>query len=151
MRGKMTNNNNIKITTWNTNSIYFRINELEEFLLRDCVDVCFISETRLSHKSTNVKFSNYNCYRKDRLAANNGEGVILLISEKFNTSEKCIVNPSINSITNMEVVAVKLYDIPFAAAYLPLQKKLVCDEITKILFCSSKVLIGGDIYTKYQA
>ncbi|KAK0074255.1 hypothetical protein PV325_008592 [Microctonus aethiopoides] len=77
------------VINWNANGIYTRINELEEFLSRYRVDVCLISESRLSHKSKVVKFVNYNCYRKDRAAANNGGGVMVLVNKKFNSIEKC--------------------------------------------------------------
>lgn len=147
----MDNIKKLKIANWNANGINNKLHELEEFLYRHRIDVCSISESKLSNKSKNINFINYNCYRKDRISSHNGGGVAIMINKKFNSTEKCVGETSLNSLNNIEAIAVTLLNITFVAAYMPLQKSLIIDEISKILAISSNVVVGGDFNAKNPA
>lgn len=143
--------NILKIANWNANGIVNKMNELEEFLYRHRIDVCFVTEARLSNKSKQIKFTNYNCYRKDRTGSNTGGGVIILVNKKYNSTEKIIDDNNTNGIVNIETIAITLFDITFVAAYMPPQKTLITEDIKKIMSLSNSVIIGGDINAKHQS
>lgn len=51
-----------KIINWNANGIKNKLLELEELLNRYQVDVCLVTETKLSAKTDYINVRNYNCF-----------------------------------------------------------------------------------------
>lgn len=140
----------IKLMTWNANGIYNKRNDLEELLYRDRIDICLISETKLNNNK-NVKFINYNCYRRDRLADNAGGGVMILVNKKYNNSEK-IINPSKAYVNDtMEYIAIKLNKITYIAVYIAPNIVINSNDIDKLFKMGSSVILGGDFNAKHQA
>lgn len=143
----MGNNKKIKILNWNANGLINKMNEPETMLFNEHIDICFLTETKLTVESRFYGFKNYNYYRKDRIARNAGNRVMILVNKKFNLTEKMIDNRLLNNLTNIEAVAIELNDL----VYAPPQNVIATDEINKLLSLSNKIVMGGDINAKHPA
>ncbi|KAK0073148.1 hypothetical protein PV325_010198, partial [Microctonus aethiopoides] len=61
--------------------------ELEEMLSRLRIDVCLVTETKLSTTTDKSSISNYSCFKIDRTTSKHGGGVIILVNKKYNKNE----------------------------------------------------------------
>lgn len=140
----------IKLINWNANGIRNKLLELEELLNRAHVDVCFVTETKLSTKLERIYIKNFNCYRADREAANTGGGVAILINKRLGsvTIPYTIDN---KKITSIETVAVKINDIMFIAAYKNPQTESIMDDLKFLYNSHDKIIMAGDINAKHTA
>ena len=101
---------NLKVCSWNANSVRYKLNNLNEFLNRAEVDLMLISETKLSNKDK-ITIKNYNCVSYSR--RNAAGGVLILI--KHNIPYKVV---KIKGNTTIENVCIKLANnVHIIAAY----------------------------------
>lgn len=76
------NINSLKIVFWNCRSVCNKIYEFFDFMYRNDIDICLLTETWLK---PNVKFShpNYKIVRRDRDGIGGGVAVVIKKSIKF--------------------------------------------------------------------
>lgn len=140
----------VELMTWNANGIHYKRNELEKLLYRDRIDIFLITETKLS-KNEIIKFINYNCYRRDRIAENSGVGVMILVDKKFNDGEKMMKFDETNADRSMEYIAMKLNEIIYLAVYVAPEIKINVNDLEKLFELGSGVIMSDDFNAKHQA
>lgn len=139
-----------RIINWNANGIRNKLLELEELLNRLHVDVCIVTETKLSSKFDHINVKNFICYRADRDAANTGGGVAILVHRRLGSDTRPY-NINKDEIKTIETVAVKINDVLIIAAYKNPQAELNIDDLKKLYNKHNKIIMAGDINAKHTA
>lgn len=75
--------NNLKIVTWNANSIKSKLHEFQSFLYANDYDIVGICETK-TDENFKLKISGYKSYLKSR--NNRGGGVAILVKQNIDHS-----------------------------------------------------------------
>lgn len=137
---------NLRIMTWNANSITNKKIELQHFLSVNNLDVAAITETKLS-PTRKFSIPNYTVYRSDR--NQHGGGVLLLVKNGIKHDSYYLPE-----MTNLETVAVCLYvnngsKLLFVSCYKPPDKSLLHTDLHKIFRCCDNVVIAGDLNCKH--
>lgn len=135
----------LKILNWNAHGISSQRNEFKIFLESNFIDIACITETHLSQNIT-FRIPGYKILRKDRECSTASGGVALIIKNNISFTENIIDN-----ILNIEVISVRLHSFPstvVTAVYKPPNKKLLQDEILKLLPSGDHSLVLGDMNSK---
>ena len=136
----MINNVNLKVVTWNANSIKHKLNEFKDFLYTNNYDVAGICETKIDNTfSLEIPgFSTYNCNRNSR-----GGGVAIAIKNNIKHSN---LNVKIDS--DIEAVGIKIAtnvsELIILQVYIPPNVKLNYSKLNE-LFCHHNMIIMGDL------
>ena len=92
----------VNIITWNARGIKNKSTEFFEFLLRNNVHICLITETWLK-PHINISHKEFFVYRKDRISRNGG-GVAIVVRRTISHSLLPITNTSL-----IENVGIKIF------------------------------------------
>ncbi|KAK0072598.1 hypothetical protein PV325_011125 [Microctonus aethiopoides] len=98
-----------------------------------------------------MKFANYNCYRNDRKNMDGGGGVMLLVSRKFDSTERRINSSMISKVKTLELLGVELDGLTLIVAYARPQNIIDFKEFEGIMSIGDKILFGGDINARHRA
>lgn len=147
------NNDKLNVMFWNCRSIRNKYIELFDFLLRENIDVCLLSETwlkplnRLYHPS-------YNCIRVDRETT--GGGVALLIRKTINYVELPVVNTEMIENVGIEIISNTSTNIKIFSTYFPggsssreLQRKFNSD-LRKLFSQTGHYILCGDMNSRHR-
>jgi exonuclease III len=139
---------NLRIVTWNANSVSTTKAELHMFLLVNTIDIAAISETKLSR---NRRFSipGYTTVQSDRNQF--GGGVMLLINNKIRHDHYHLPH-----LTGPEATATYLYlqnhrHLLFVSAYLPPTATLTNADLDYVFTQHDLVILVGDLNSKHAA
>ena len=138
------NVNNVKIITWNANSIKNKMKELNFVLGNNKVDILGIVETKIDEKYS-LKAPNYEVYRSDRNDA--GGGVEFLIHKNIKSE---IFN--IPKFKGFEAVASRIFfqnfQVVIIVVYIPPKNKIFYDDFNRLFHLHSKLIVMGDFNAK---
>jgi len=139
-----THKTQLKICTFNTNTLTDQKGELTAFLKQDKIDIILIQETRLKPHNT-FKIPNYTTHRTDR-TQNNGGGTAIIIR---NTIKHTRI-PNIE-LENFESTIITLHNpnITIISCYKTPQKSFCTEQFTQLLNTGQRLIIGGDLNAKH--
>lgn len=133
---------NLRIVTWNANSIKAKLKEFKHFLYVNNYDVAGICETKTDVKYK-LKIPGYKVYLRSR--NNRGGGVAILVKQNIEHDYFEL------KLKNIEFVGVKIFsqrsNLIIGQVYKPPNKPL-CNEDLNLIFCSNNILIMGDLNCK---
>lgn len=147
MIDKKIRRNNLKIATWNANSISNRINEIQLFLTDHSPDVLLIQETFLKPQAK-FKIPNYETFREDRTAANCG-GTAILIKEYLDY-EPFIPEMEITEATFIKIKMKNGQELIIGSVYHQPDCPLSSEDYDTIFNRDNPVILGGDFNAKDQ-
>lgn len=136
---------NLKIVSWNANSIKDKKMELQDFIHNHRPDIVLLQETFLK---SNDKFGmpNYITYRTDR---DNGRGGGVAILTHKNLQHKRIENYNAGAIENVAIeIKVRENIWKIASVYIPPSKTIRNEDIETIMSDNTSKIIGGDLNAK---
>lgn len=138
-------NSSYKIIHWNCRSIKNKIHELQQLILDFKLDIASLNETHLSNRHK-LNIRGFKVYRHDRNQF--GGGVALVI--KNNIEHYLIKVPELINIEAIGVIVQHASkNVLVISAYLPPEKKLINQDLHKLLSLHTHVLILGDLNCKH--
>jgi endonuclease/exonuclease/phosphatase family metal-dependent hydrolase len=141
------NTNYLRLMAWNANSITNKKDELADFMKRQKIHVCLVSETLLK-PANKFKQHKHSTYRTDRATQGGGTAIIIRSDIQHH-------NIDLLPLNSMEATAVVVQTskgpIKLVAVYKQPGKKLDIEDIDKI--CNSKMptIVAGDFNCKHPA
>lgn len=134
--------NKIKIAAWNSQSIYNKIGEVEDFTQKHNIDILMLNETWLKNNKK-IYIKGFKCIRKDRKNENGG-GVAILIKNSYRFNVE-----TLNTITSIEHLTISIKntnneEIYLTSLYNRPQNKLNIFELEEICKQKNKIIIAGD-------
>lgn len=146
-------NDCLKIIFWNCRSIRNKFMELFDFLERENIDICLLSETWL--KNNNKLFSpNYSCIRVDRETT--GGGVAILIKKSISYTELPSVKTDVIENVGIRIVAnnstnFKLYSIYFPGGSSTQERQRRFKSDLRRLFSDREpYILCGDLNSRHR-
>lgn len=129
----------LRILAWNSNSIRYKLLELELYNQKENFDIICLSETKLDKDYKNLKLPGYSCYRQDRNS--DGGGVAILIKSNIPHCEFQVPN-----MKSVEVIGVKLKcntkTFTILSAYKPPKNKLNTSDLNTLFHQVNPVVLG---------
>ena len=140
----MTKKRQLRIITWNANSVRNKMEELKIFLNRESPDIMTITETKLQ-PTDKLKLNNYSIVRRDR-ENEYGGGVMILIKKGIPFRTRKIPT------TTIEAAAVDLprNNITIVGAYNRPKNYYKGRDLTRVLNISKRVVLAGDLNSKHK-
>jgi hypothetical protein len=146
-------NNNLKIISWNCQSVKPKINELSAFLHQHKIDVVLLNETWLQ---PHIKFSisGFECYRTDRISSTTSSphgGVAILINKSIKHQ---IIN--LRKTIAIEKIFIEIptdgNKIKIGSIYCPpsIQAAVFKKDLYSLLCCQGPIILAGGFNAKHQ-
>ena len=149
-----TPNTDLKVMTWNANSIFRKKSEFFDFLLENDIDLALLNETHLNDKKS-FSHPNYVTHRLDRPGDNTKGGVAILVRKNlphkllpfFKTKNLECIGVSVNSASG---------PIDFISAYRPCGRNSADDinkfknDILLLTSTSQNFFICGDLNARHS-
>ncbi|GFR27912.1 putative RNA-directed DNA polymerase from transposon X-element, partial [Trichonephila clavata] len=139
------NHTSLRITSWNSQALKSRVQELEEFINDWNPDIILVQETQLRPCDL-VTIPNFTLYRTDRLT-HRGGGTAIFIKRSISHTHFIISNP------NIENTAITLHrtnekSITIISAYRPPRSKICEQDLQKFFRNRDCCLVIGDLNAK---
>ena len=136
----ISNNLNLKVVTWNANSIRHKLNEFKDFLYTNNYDIAGICETKIDDKF-NLDIPSYVIYKRNR--NNRGGDVAIAVKKDIRHSNYNVI---LNS--DIELAGIKVHtnnsELIICQIYIPPNDKLNKNKLNG-LFCYDNMIIMGDL------
>lgn len=151
----MTTRKTISIMIWNAQSIRNKLLETSDFLNKDQIHLCLLSETWLRPHDS-LSMHNYTIYRKDRAGVdintrNRGGGVAIAIRNDIVHSQLPDLGTKVIESIGLEVNGMHFYAVYFPGSKLtPAKLVHFKEDISKLTSIRKKYLIGGDLNSKHR-
>lgn len=144
----------LKVIFWNCRSIRNKFMELFDYLVKNDIDICLLSETWLKHTN---KLCNptYVCIRKDR-EANAGGGVAILIKKCISYTMIPPISTEVIENIGIEIMSsdnkrIKVFSSYFSGGTNSLElKKKYKKDLRKLFNISGNFLFCGDFNSKHR-
>lgn len=134
----------LKINLWNANGLSNKIYELKNHLLKNKIDICLITETKLTENRC-LKVQGYTVHRQDR-GGHGAGGVAALVKND-------IPHRRIHNITpgnSMEVLGIKLQqNTTLVVAYNRPLNTFTNHDLDTLFGLDAKVVLAGDFNAKH--
>lgn len=141
----MPDHDQLRILGWNSNSIRYKMLELEVLNQRENFDVICLSETKLD-ENLNLRLPGYACYRLDRNSRGGGVAIMVKLSLRH-----CEIR--LPHLTSLEVIGIKLFSsnksFSIWSVYKPPKNKLKCEDLNT-LFQHENAIVIGDLNCRHQ-
>lgn len=139
----MSNSNELRLLSWNSDGVRSKMHELLELAVRTLsIDIIAICETKLNC-NTPLTTPGFNCYRQDKHHSGRGQGVAILVNERFE-----VVPIAVPKTKHIEAVAIGLKisgkDYVFVSAYQSPNLQLECNDMDILFSLGPHIVIMGD-------
>lgn len=148
------NISNLNIIFWNARSIRNKYVEMFDFISKNNVDICMLSETWLNN-TIKVHHPEYNCVRMDR-GVRSGGGIAILIRKTLNYEQINSVKTDLIENVGIEITSFDFTKIKLFSVYFPGGRS--CNEdrnkfrndLRKLVTMSGSYLVCGDLNSRHR-
>lgn len=139
----------LKIVSWNANSIRNKKYEFEMFLQDHSIDVALLQETWL-RPCNNLKIPNYTVYRNDRLDGPQGGTAIVIRNTLIHYLPENPLNLNHTEATTVIIPTERNSSLQITSVYIPPLQPFSPGDFHEIMSLNIPTIIAGDLNSKHH-